>query len=100
MRAAGLVGAGPVAEAENRLHFLDWAALCAVLTPKRYALLPHLRQTPATGVPASARALGRDVKRVHADVVALAELGLLARAADGGLSTPMDEIASMIRFAT
>ena len=88
-----------MAEAENRLHFLDWAAVCAVLTPKRYALLPHLRQTPATGVPALARALGRD-EAVHADVVALTELGLLARAADGGLSTPMDEIASTIRFAT
>jgi predicted transcriptional regulator len=91
--------AGPVAEAESRLHFLDWAALCAVLTPKRYALLRHLRQTPASGVRALARSLGRDVRRVHADVVALAELGLLARAADGGLSTPVDEIGSTIRFA-
>ncbi len=90
--------AGPAVEAERRLHVLDWEALCAVLTPKRYALLRHLRQTPASGVRALARSLGRDVRRVHADVVALAELAL-ARAEDGGLSTPVDEIASTIRFA-
>ncbi len=90
---------GHAVEAHSRLHFRDWAALCAVLTPKRYDLLRHLRQTPASGVRPLARALGRDVRRVHDDVVALAELGLIARAEDGSLSTPMDEIASTIRFA-
>ena len=35
-----------------------------------------------------ARALGRDVKRVHEDVVILAELGLLERTASGGVLCP------------
>ena len=104
--AADVAAAWKAAEAghtqalTDRIYFRDWAALCAVLTPKRYMLLRHLRQTPEPGVRALARALGRDVKRVHTDVVSLAELGLIDRdAATGGLSTPVDEIASIIRIA-
>lgn len=85
--------------AGDRILFRDWSALCTVLTPKRYELLRHLRRSPEDGVRALARALGRDVRRVHADVVALAELGLVARAEDGRLSSTVDEIASTIRIA-
>ncbi len=92
--------AGEVVEATDRIYFEDWAALCAVLTPKRYELLRHLRGTPADGIRPLARALGRDVKRVHEDVSALAELGLIARDPETGrLFTAVDEIASTIRFA-
>ena len=78
----------------DRLYFTDWAALCAVLTPKRYELLRHLRATPAPSVRALARALERDVKRVHADVVAMEELGLLSRDPfTGEITTGIDEIA-------
>jgi len=35
-----------------------------------------------------ARAVGRDVKRVHEDVTILAELGLLERTEGGGLICP------------
>lgn len=35
-----------------------------------------------------ARAVGRDVKRVHEDVVILAELGMLERTDSGGLVCP------------
>ncbi len=94
------VAAGQPVEPTDRLYFEDWAALCAVLTPKRYALLRHLRATPAPSVRALGRALGRDVKRVHEDVVALEELGLLQRdRATGAVSTSIDEIASTIRIA-
>ena len=72
--------------------------MCAVLTPKRYALIRHLRQHPAPSIRALARDLGRDVKRVHQDVVALEELGLIARdRKTGRLSTDLDEITSTIR---
>ena len=91
--------AGGTVTTEDRLVFRDWNALCAVLTPKRYELLRHLRRAPEGGVRALARSLGRDVRRVHEDVVALAELGLVSRAADGGLSSEVDEIASTIRIA-
>ncbi|MGQ9370423.1 HVO_A0114 family putative DNA-binding protein [Azospirillum sp. ST 5-10] len=91
--------AGEAIEPTDRLYFEDWAALRAVLTPKRYDLLRHLRRTPAESIRALARDLGRDVKRVHEDVTALEELGLIERDADGRLIMPVDEIASTIRFA-
>ena len=86
-------------EATDRIYFRDWSALCAVLTPKRYELLRHLRRSPADGVRALARSLGRDVKRVHEDVVSLAELGLVDREDGGRLSSAVDEITSTIRIA-
>ncbi|KAB7786112.1 hypothetical protein [Methylorubrum populi] len=91
--------AGRPIPANERILFRDWSALCAVLTPKRYELLRHLRRSPEIGVRALARALGRDVKRVHEDVVALAELGLVLRDENGRLSSEVDEITSTIRIA-
>jgi len=92
--------AGAPLAPSSRLCFVDWAALCAVLTPKRYELLRRLRQEPAPGIRALARTLGRDVKRVHRDVVALAELGLIHRDPESGaLSTDLDEVSSVIKFA-
>ncbi len=103
--AAEVAEAWKAAEADrpvpvtDRILFRDWSTLCSVLTPKRYELLRHLRRSPESGVRALARALGRDVRRVHADVVALTELGLVTRAEDGHLSSEVDEIASTIRIA-
>jgi predicted transcriptional regulator len=92
--------AGEVVEPSRRLCFVDWAALCAVLTPKRYELLRHLRQQSEPSIRALARSLGRDVKRVHEDVTALEELGLIHRDPENGaLSTDIDEVSSTIRFA-
>jgi predicted transcriptional regulator len=91
--------AGRPSAGNDRIVFRDWNALCAVLTPRRFDLLRHLRQSPEAGVRALARALKRDVRRVHADVTALAELGLLARRADGSLTSEVDEIVSTIRVA-
>ena len=91
---------GAEVEPSDRLYFTDWAALCSVLTPKRLALLRHLRASPAPSVRALARALGRDIKRVHADVIALEELDLLSRNPDTGeISTTVDAIASTIQIA-
>jgi predicted transcriptional regulator len=92
--------AGQMVEPSRRLCFVDWAALCSVLTPKRYELIRHLRRQPEAGIRALARSLGRDVKRVHQDVVALEELGLIQRDAEtGAVSTELDEVSSIIRFA-
>lgn len=103
--AAEVVAAWKAAEASqsveptNRLYFEDWNALCTVLTPKRYELLRHLRRIPADSAKALARALGRDVKRVHEDVTALEELGLVEQDQSSRLSMPLDEISLTIRFA-
>ena len=92
--------AGVPQEPSSRLCFVDWTALCAVLTPNRYEMIRELRRQSAPGIRALARTLGRDVKRVHEDVVALEELGLISRdRATGVLSADIDEVSSRIRFA-
>lgn len=91
---------GEPVEPTVKLCFVDWNVLCSVLTPKRYELIRHLRKESAPSIRALARALHRDVKRVHEDVCALEELGLIARDAEtGAVSTDLDEVSSTIRFA-
>jgi len=93
--------AGAPQESTDKIYFVDWSALCSVLTPKRYELIRYLRkEQTVVSIRALARALSRDIKRVHEDVVALEELGLIARNHETGvLSTDIDEITSTIRFA-
>ncbi|MTJ84177.1 MAG: hypothetical protein F8N37_24600 [Telmatospirillum sp.] len=64
--------------------------------------LPWLHQVEraSPGIRALARIPGRDVKRVHQDVVALEELGPIHRDPESGvLSTGLDNVSSPIRFA-
>lgn len=92
--------AGEAVEASAEgIVFRDWAALCSVLTPKRYEMLRKLHETPASGVRALARALGRDPRPVHADVVALEAIGLVVRSESGSISAPMAAITSIIHLA-
>jgi predicted transcriptional regulator len=84
----------------QKVSFVDWRAFSAVMTPKRYELIRHLRREPAASVRALARALARDVKRVHEDVVVLAELGLIDRdETTGWLTTRLNKVTSTINFA-
>ena len=92
--------AGARVEPSRRIVFRDWAALYTTLTPKRMALLAQLRAAPADGVRPLARALARDVKRVHSDVVALEELGLVSRDEAGKITVEFEEIQSTIRIGT
>jgi predicted transcriptional regulator len=80
---------------ERHLSFESWEGLRKVLTGKRLELLRHLRRYPAESVAVLARALGRDYKRVHEDVEALAASGLLVRD-EFGLRTECDEIRTSI----
>jgi predicted transcriptional regulator len=77
------------------------AALFRVLTPKRWELIECLQQTGPLGVRALARALGRDVKRVHDDTVAMIGVGFVEKTADGKLVVPFTEIHAdfMLRAA-
>ena len=68
---------------EDIVSFENWQALFNVLTPKRYELLRHVHRHPEQSIRALARALGRDYKRVHEDVKALSEAGLLEHNGDG-----------------
>ena len=68
---------------EHHLSFESWAGLVGVLTPRRLELLRHLRRHPAETIAELARAVGRDYKRVHTDVAALAAAGLVDRTPAG-----------------
>jgi predicted transcriptional regulator len=82
---------------ENHLTFDSFATLAKLLTPRRLVLLRHVHKRPATSIRALAQALDRDYRRVHDDVEALTEAGLLQRADEGtGITAPFDAIETRI----
>src|SRR5437868_4916044 len=82
---------------ENVLAFESWEALAAVMTGERYRLLRHIHAHPEPSVSALARALGRQYRRVHADVTALEQAGLLDRSSRG-VCARVDKITAEIRL--
>lgn len=82
---------------ERVLAFASWEGLARVMTGERYRILRHLHQHPERSVSALARALGRQYRRVHADVAALEEAGLLDRS-NGSVCTTADRIQAEIRL--
>jgi predicted transcriptional regulator len=64
---------------ERHVGFETFETFVRTMTPKRLELLRHVHRHPAPGILALAAALGRDYRRVHADVEALAGAGLLDR---------------------
>jgi|SRR5215472_17602778 len=79
---------------EHHVTFVSWDAISSVMTEKRFELLRYVRRHPARSVAALARDIGRDYKRVHEDVEALTEIGLIER--DQGLRVPFDQIQATI----
>ena len=78
---------------EDHLTFDSFSTLARLLTPRRLELMRYLHRHPAASVRALAQQLGRDYSRVHADVEALANAGLIDRQDGGtGLSAPWDVI--------
>ena len=59
--------------------FASPAQLFTVLSPRRWALVEALQGLGATSLRGLARALGRDVKRVHEDVALLRDWGFIER---------------------
>jgi predicted transcriptional regulator len=82
---------------ERAIAFESWEALATVLTGERYRLLRHLHAHPEPSVSSLARALGRQYRRVHADVKALENAGLLSRS-NGAVRTTADSIKADIRL--
>lgn len=62
------------------------------LTGSRWELVRALQGQGELAVRELARRAGRDVKRVHEDVTALAELGLVERTESGGVVRPFATI--------
>ena len=84
---------------EDHLTFDSFETLARLLTPKRLELLRTLHRHPAASVRALAQQLGRDYRRVHDDVEALAAAGLIERHQEGtGLSAPYDGIETRVAF--
>lgn len=76
----------------DTLAFESPAALFRVLTPKRWELIEQLQELGPSSIRGLARALERDVKRVHEDVGALIDCGLVTRTADRKITVPYDVI--------
>lgn len=80
---------------ETHLTFFNLEAMMSTISPKRLALLRHVRHQPALSIADLARALGRDYKRVHDDVSALAHAGLIVRD-QKGISAPYDSVQAIV----
>ena len=70
---------GEQVEPEDNVTFVSWSALASVMSDRRYELLRHLHQHPASSIRALAREVGRDFKRVYEDIKALEAVGLVER---------------------
>src|SRR5437764_14967922 len=82
---------------ERALVFESWDMLAKVLTGERVRLLKHVHAHPEPSISALARALGRQYRRVHADVAALESAGLLEREA-GAVRATADTLKADIRL--
>jgi predicted transcriptional regulator len=90
---------GEEVQPQDTTTFVSWSALASVMTDKRYELLRHLHDHPAASIRALARDVGRDYKRVHEDLTALAAVGLVERA-DGLWQADYSEIHTSITLQT
>ncbi len=84
---AGFVEAWKTGKPEKsaRITFTSPELLWEVLTAKRWELLKVLCGVGPVSIREAARRVGRDVKAVHGDVVALLKAGLIDRAQEGGI---------------
>ncbi len=80
------------AEDEAHISFDTPELLWQVLTAKRWALLKALCGIEPVSIREAARRVGRDVKAVHGDVVALLKAGVLSRNAAGRIIFPYQTI--------
>ncbi len=72
--------------------FSSMKQLFGVFTPKRWELLEKLQAIGPSSLRGLARALGRDVKRVHEDAAVLLNEGVIERDAVGRLVVPFETI--------
>lgn len=91
-----LRGAGKRAVARSYqgevLNFETAGSFFGKLTERRWALVHALQGQGAMAVRELARRVARHVRRVHDDVEALAELGLVERTEGGGVVCPFEAV--------
>ena len=74
------------------LGFANLSQLFAVFSANRWQAIEKLQEIGPSSLRGLARALGRDVKRVHEDVDRLIEEGLIERTEDKKIYVPFEEI--------
>ena len=79
-------------ERDARIGFAAPELLWQVLTAKRWELLKAMCGGGAMSIREAARRVGRDVKAVHGDVMALLDAGILSRSQEGGIEFPLDAV--------
>jgi predicted transcriptional regulator len=89
--AARRIDAGGGYEGEF-YSFATLPLLFEVFSPKRWALILKLREIGPSSLRALARAVGRDVKRVHEDAAVLLDEGIIERNDDNKLVVPFKTI--------
>ena len=87
LRAAGRAAKSGAYQGEV-LNFESPGHFFGQLTEKRWDIVRAAQGKGALAVRELARIVGRDVKRVHEDVLVLTELGLLERTDSGGVICP------------
>jgi len=75
-----------------RISFASPELLWKVLTAKRWEILKALCGAGPVSIREAARRVGRDVKGVHGDVVALIEAGLINRTEAGAIEFPYEAV--------
>jgi len=83
---------GEAAEPVAVFTFASPAQLFSVISPKRWELIERLQAIGPSSIRALARAVNRDVKRVHEDVSTLSDWGIFEGTEDGKVCVPYDVI--------
>jgi len=87
LKAAGKAAASKTYQGEV-LNFESPGHFFGQLTEKRWDIVRAAQGKGELSIRELARSVGRDVKRVHEDIVILADLGLLERTDSGGVLCP------------
>ncbi|MDD5392114.1 MAG: transcriptional regulator [Thiothrix sp.] len=76
---------------DEHIYFTSPTALFQKITPKRWELIAKLQEVGTVSIRELARLLGRDIRRVHDDTIALIEEGVIERNGNG-VCVPFAEI--------
>ncbi|HVC60265.1 MAG TPA: hypothetical protein VND19_07910 [Acetobacteraceae bacterium] len=91
-------GALSEANAERHVGFDSFDSFARIMTPRRLELLRHVHRYPPRSIRALAFALARDYRRVHEDVEALVNAGLIDKD-ETGLHADYDTVRMDTRIA-
>ena len=76
----------------TKITFSTTAQLFTIFSQKRWELVERLQSIGPSSIRGLTRALGRDVRRVHDDVIVLIEWGIVERDEGGKVFVPFDVI--------